>query len=142
MSAKKDSLNMTETSLKKIAARLRELSKAVTNLPESRSEFSMRVPAEPDRDADLVLRHAADLIEAQLAERGKLVTFFVEATHGDGKLSLSCDTLVGLTVGDKLYSHLAPPAQPESQQELAEMIVRHEGEAQQSMVIRDRKSVV
>ncbi len=52
-------------------ARLRELSYAITRPTdpwESRSdrmrrEFSMRIPAEPDRDADLVLSWAADELE-------------------------------------------------------------------------------
>lgn len=44
--------------------RLRELSDAVTRGPEVRDrEFTMRVPAEPDRDADLVLSTAADEID-------------------------------------------------------------------------------
>ncbi len=49
---------------KKIAKRLRELGKAVTEGREGLlREFTMRVPAEPDRDADLILYAAADLIE-------------------------------------------------------------------------------
>ena len=50
-------------------ARLRELSHAVTQGPDAiRRECSMRVPAEPDRDADLVLSSAADEIERLRAE--------------------------------------------------------------------------
>lgn len=49
--------------------RLREISHAVTQGPEAlRRECSMRVPAEPDRDADLVLASAADEIERLRAE--------------------------------------------------------------------------
>lgn len=40
-----------------LAARLRLLSKAITE--RNMSEFTMRVPAEVDRDADLVLAEAA-----------------------------------------------------------------------------------
>jgi hypothetical protein len=47
-----------------IVTRLRELSDAVTKGPETVArEFTMRVPAEPDRDADLVLSHAAAELE-------------------------------------------------------------------------------
>lgn len=46
-----------------LVARLRELSKAVTEGREAvLREFTMRVPAELDRDADLVLSSAADRI--------------------------------------------------------------------------------
>lgn len=43
--------------------RLRELAHAVTLGPDGHHEFTMRVPAEPDRDADLVLSSAADEID-------------------------------------------------------------------------------
>ncbi len=47
-----------------IVARLRELAKAVTEGPESVArEFVMRIPAERDHDADLVLRYAADMLD-------------------------------------------------------------------------------
>ena len=47
-----------------IVARLRELSKAVTEGRESVArEFTMRIPAELDRDADLVLSQAAKMLE-------------------------------------------------------------------------------
>jgi hypothetical protein len=41
--------------------RLREISLAIAS--GNRSELSMRVPAEPDRDADLVIMAAADEID-------------------------------------------------------------------------------
>ena len=48
----------------KLTLRLRELSHAVTQGREAvASEFTMRVPAEPKRDADLVLSTAADVID-------------------------------------------------------------------------------
>lgn len=49
------------TNTKKLADRLRELSNAVTK--QRWSEFSMRVPAEPMHDADLVLTAAAGQLE-------------------------------------------------------------------------------
>ena len=42
--------------------RLRELADVVTKGKESWHEFSMRIPADPDRDADLILTWAADEI--------------------------------------------------------------------------------
>ncbi len=57
------------TSPEAIIKRLRELSDAVTK--NKRDEFTMRVPAEPSRDADLVLSSAADLIERLISEQPK-----------------------------------------------------------------------
>lgn len=58
---------MSETLIR----RLRELSHAITEGKEARDrEFTMRIPAEPERDADLVLSTAADRIaklEAKIA---------------------------------------------------------------------------
>jgi len=54
-----------------ICKRLNELAKAVTKGEAGRSEFTMRVPVELDRDADCVLSEASERIaelEAQLAE--------------------------------------------------------------------------
>lgn len=45
----------------KLAARLRELARAVAE--HRMGEFTMRVPAEPERDADIVLMDAAELLE-------------------------------------------------------------------------------
>lgn len=51
-----------------LSPRLRELSDAVTQGREAVArEFTMRVPAEPDRDADLVLSRAADDLDRQQA---------------------------------------------------------------------------
>lgn len=55
-----------------IAARLDELALAVAN--GDRSEFTMRVPAQPDRDADLVLSEAARLLRTALAAEGGRVS--------------------------------------------------------------------
>jgi hypothetical protein len=46
-----------------LVARLRELSDAVTKRESQEHEFTMRVPAEADRDADLVLSEAANRLE-------------------------------------------------------------------------------
>lgn len=64
---------MTDTPITHpLSPRLRELSDAVPKLPESRSEWTMRVPAEPDRDADLVLSRAADELDHCQAEIARL----------------------------------------------------------------------
>lgn len=52
-----------------IIERLRELAKAVTKRDSLEREFTMRVPAELDRDADLVLSEAAKRLEA-FSEQG------------------------------------------------------------------------
>lgn len=57
----------------KLIARLRDLSDAVTEGRDALNrEFTMRVPAEPDRDADLVLSSAADLLDRLQAENKRL----------------------------------------------------------------------
>lgn len=51
--------------VERIVGRLRELAHAVTQGPDAvRRETTMRVPAEPERDADLVLSAAADALES------------------------------------------------------------------------------
>ena len=67
-----------------ITDRLTELAHAVAD--NNWSEFSMRIPAEPDRDADLVLLRAAkeiDRLRAELAEakRDAERLNFLEATQ-------------------------------------------------------------
>jgi hypothetical protein len=53
----------------RLVGRLRELADAVTQGRDAVArEFTMRVPAEPERDADLVLSKAADEIERLRAE--------------------------------------------------------------------------
>ena len=62
---------MSEVSSERICERLRELVRAITKYgrgDEFRSQFSMSIPAEPDRDADMILSAAADRIES-LAEQ-------------------------------------------------------------------------
>jgi len=46
-----------------LCKRLRELSHAVTRGRDGMSEFTMRIPAEIDRDADFILGYAAKRIE-------------------------------------------------------------------------------
>lgn len=67
-----------------IVERLRVIAKAISE--EDWRELSMRVPAEPERDADLVVMKAADLIEQQ-AERIKEL----EAEIGIGHLQCIAD---------------------------------------------------
>ncbi|MDE3021641.1 MAG: hypothetical protein KGI54_07250 [Pseudomonadota bacterium] len=55
----------TSEQLELRAKRLAELSIAVAE--NRRNEFTMRVPAEPDRDADLVLQDAANIVRAYAA---------------------------------------------------------------------------
>lgn len=63
---KRSNLVPTET----LVARLNELATAVTEGPDSvRRNFTMRVPAEVDRDADLVISEAARRIAALEAEK-------------------------------------------------------------------------
>ena len=53
-------------------ARLRELAQAVTYGREAiNREFTMRVPADEDRDADCVLTWAADALEQLTADRDR-----------------------------------------------------------------------
>lgn len=59
-----------------IVERLRQLAHAAADCQWR--EFSMRVPAEPDRDADLVLARAADEIERMREERDALAAVVSE----------------------------------------------------------------
>jgi hypothetical protein len=47
--------------MSELTTRLREIVKAITE--GNRNELTMRVPAEPKRDADLVISDAADLLD-------------------------------------------------------------------------------
>lgn len=55
-----------------LANRLDELSDAVTKGDAGRNEFSMRVPAEMDRDADLVLDAAAKRLRELQAQLDRI----------------------------------------------------------------------
>ena len=50
-----------------IVERLRQIAKSISAW--DLSDLTMRIPAEPDRDADLVVMKAADTIEALRRER-------------------------------------------------------------------------
>lgn len=62
---------------KVLVGRLKELVEVITKRPEDmKFEFSMRIPAERDRDADLVISEAArrlKSLEARLAEMKKAI---------------------------------------------------------------------
>ena len=59
--------------LERLVGRLRELAAAVTQGRESVArEFTMRVPAEPERDADLVLSTAADMLDRLSLSEGTI----------------------------------------------------------------------
>ncbi len=65
-----------------LCKRLDELSKAVTQGRETVGrEFTMRVPAEPDRDADLVLSSAAERIRELEASNADLYQALKESLH-------------------------------------------------------------
>ena len=85
-------------------ARLRELSRAVTQGREGWREFSMRVPAEPDRDADLVLSTAADEIESLRAA----ADWMERVPHDPYCLALCGDTVKWPEDCDCLLSEQAP----------------------------------
>ena len=65
-----------------VIARLKALSTAVAE--QNWSEFTMRVPAEPNRDADIVLHRSAqalerlEIVEQQLANREKQIVLLRE----------------------------------------------------------------
>ena len=63
---------MTTPTVAEVVERIRELVHAITQGRESLlREFTMRVPAEPKRDADLVLSVAADLLEREHKARAE-----------------------------------------------------------------------
>ena len=80
MSARYNDVSEVPTTV--ICERLRELSEAVTTSDSKvRREFTMRVPAEVDRDADIVLSAAADRLaaaEQRLAEIAELPEKWME----------------------------------------------------------------
>ena len=63
-----------------LAARLDELSDAVTKGEAGMHEFHMRIPAERDRDADLVLHEAAKRLREMKAELDRMMPLM--ALHG------------------------------------------------------------
>ena len=71
-----------ETENQKLVVRLRELCQAV--VAHDMSQFTMSIPAEPDRDADLVLAVAAMRIE-ELAVENAALTTILEAAKKDAE---------------------------------------------------------
>lgn len=66
--------------LEKIITRLKELADAITRGGESRDrEFTMRIPAECDRDADLVIAEAATRLQQLEAANRDLQAWFDDA---------------------------------------------------------------
>ena len=64
MTTQTEDTNMADETMGVDTKRLRELALAVTHGREAVArEFTMRVPAEPQRDADLVLMSAADELD-------------------------------------------------------------------------------
>lgn len=73
-----------------IVERLRQIAKSISawNL----SDLTMRIPAEPDRDADLVVMRSADLIEqqaARISELESLADSRLEQMTADRKVHLN-----------------------------------------------------
>jgi hypothetical protein len=69
-----------------IISRLRKLSHAITEGREARDrEFTRRIPAEPLRDADIVLWTAAQMLEADQSEPVKLTDEELLRTYGLAK---------------------------------------------------------
>lgn len=74
--------------------RLEELSQAVTKGLSGQSEFTMRVPAEPKRDADLVLSYAAIRIK-QLSEA---LSIYADKKNWWSKLGIDGTLLTKLVI--------------------------------------------
>lgn len=82
---KRSNLVPTET----LVSRLNELATAVTEGPDSvRRNFTMRVPAEVDRDADLVISEAARRIAALEAEKAELKSRLLLAYRGINSIAV------------------------------------------------------
>lgn len=90
--------------------RRRELSNAITDGREARDrEFTMRIPADPERDADLVLNAAADRIEA-LEKRLENVIEDMRSAARKVNAQLYESIIDRINRGDTLVS----PAEPNS----------------------------
>lgn len=96
-----------------IVSRLKELAKAVTKGPdEVRREFTMRVPAERDRDADLVLMEAAQQLEKVTEERDLLARKLKVEETGGGSIYL-CRAHGGIGFQNDCAECLKPIQRPE-----------------------------
>ena len=105
-----------EVPLQVIVARLRELATAITKGRDSQErEFTMRVPAECDRDADIVINEAANRIGALQARAA------VSAPEGwrpiwtapkDRSVILGVDAECGAVyIGRQRFGYLGEPSQ-------------------------------
>src|SRR5690554_4533932 len=104
--------NSRDVPLDIIIARLNDLSDAVTGGRESQErEFTMRIPAECDRDADLVIGEAAsrlaklhaenEALRARVAVQFDALTSIAVALKGAGNLTKEMhDFIVAATDGD------------------------------------------
>ena len=78
-----------ETESQKLVIRLRELCQAV--VAHDMSQFTMSIPAEPDRDADLVLAVAAMRIEELAIENAALITTLEGVQKDAARYRWLCD---------------------------------------------------
>jgi hypothetical protein len=88
-----------------VIARLKALSTAVAE--QKWSEFTMRVPAEPSRDADIVLQRSAmalerlDVVEQQLANREKQNVMLRNALEYAWKQSYETNGITGARMANE-----------------------------------------
>jgi hypothetical protein len=93
-----------EVPLDAIIARLRELSGAIIRGREAQaSEFTMRIPAECDRDADLVLSEAANRLNAMQARVAEMESVIKNAMEEETEFDTEWDLAArkSLAGGDK-----------------------------------------
>ncbi|WP_428383698.1 hypothetical protein [Nevskia ramosa] len=95
--------------LARLVARLRELATAVTQGPAAIArECSMRVPAEPDRDADLVLSAAAGELERAGSWRTLALKYDAERMkYRDALIELGREEELGEGMRRVVYGHKA-----------------------------------
>lgn len=71
----------------KLCQRLDELSDAVTKGKAGEYEFTMQIPANPERDADFVLARAAQVIRELSADKARL-DWLADPANGCGAVQL------------------------------------------------------
>jgi len=92
--------NSKDVPISLIVDRLNELSAAVTKGREAQErEFTMRIPAECDRDADIVISQAANIIERLQARVAELEPFINQAPVETGVCMC----------GEEMYRHSSQP---------------------------------
>ena len=96
--------NSKDVPVSVIISRLKELSDAITDGRESRDrEFTMRIPDECDRDADLVLGEAASRLEQSEALNKRLAAalkekmIFTEGAYVLRKQAEAVESVVGVS---------------------------------------------